>query len=62
MEVLTMYKLSNRMIAFSGDNCNTNFGGVARKGTKNDFMILNNNLKTNICEMIYAAHILYNAM
>jgi hypothetical protein len=62
MEVLTKYKSSNKIIAFSGDNCNTNFGVDARKGTKNVFTILNNNLKTNICGMYYAAHILHNTM
>lgn len=38
----------NKIIAFSGDNCNNNSGGVLRKGTKNVFSILNNNLKTNV--------------
>jgi hypothetical protein len=33
MDVLDKYKLSNKIVAFCGDNCNTNFGGAARKGT-----------------------------
>jgi hypothetical protein len=32
-DVLDKYKLSNKIIAFCGDNCITNFGGAARKGT-----------------------------
>jgi hypothetical protein len=37
MDVLDKYKLSNKIIAFSGDKYNTNFGGAARKGTNNLF-------------------------
>jgi hypothetical protein len=33
MNVLQKYKLSDKVIAFWGDNCNTNFGGAARRGT-----------------------------
>lgn len=62
MEVLRKHKLSHKIIAFTGDNCNTNFGDAARRGTKNVFTILNNNLKTNISEIACAAHILHNAM
>lgn len=62
MEILTKHKLAHKIIAFTGDNCNTNFGGAARRGTKNVFTILNNNLKTNICGIGCAAHILHNAM
>jgi hypothetical protein len=42
MDVLEKYKLSNKINAFCGDNCNTNFGGAARKGTNNVFAKLNN--------------------
>ncbi|KAL4131790.1 hypothetical protein QTP88_009047 [Uroleucon formosanum] len=62
MEILTRHKLSHKIIAFTGDNCNTNFGGAARRRTKNVFTILNNNLKTNISGIGSAAHILHNAM
>ncbi|KAL4098108.1 hypothetical protein QTP88_022777 [Uroleucon formosanum] len=62
MEILTKHKLSHKIIAFTGDNCNTNFGGAARRGTKNVFTILNNNFKTNISGIGRAAHILHNAM
>lgn len=62
IESLKKHKLSDKIIAFSGDNCNTNFGGVLRKGSNNDFSILNNNLKTNIFGVGCAAHILHNAM
>ncbi|XP_060835436.1 uncharacterized protein LOC132929545 [Rhopalosiphum padi] len=62
IESLKKHKLSDKIVAFSGDNCNTNFGGVLRKGSNNVFSILNNNLKTNIFGVGCAAHILHNAM
>lgn len=62
LEILTKHKLSQKIIAFSGDNCNTNFGGAARRGIKNVFTILNNDLKTNISGIGCEAHILHNAM
>jgi hypothetical protein len=37
IEILNNYKLSDKIFAFSGDNCNTNFGGSNKKGTKNVF-------------------------
>jgi len=54
--------LSDKIVAFSCDNYNTNFGGVERKGIKNIYAILNENLKTNISGIGCAAHILHNAM
>ncbi|VVC39435.1 Hypothetical protein CINCED_3A009050 [Cinara cedri] len=33
IEALIKHKLSHKIVAFTGDNCNTNFGGAARKGT-----------------------------
>jgi len=62
MDILTKHKLSHKIIAFTGDNCNTNFGGAARRGTKNVFPFLNNDLKTNISGIGCAAHNLHNAM
>lgn len=62
MDVLKKYNLSDKIVAFSGDNCNTNFGGVERKGIKNGYAIINENLKTNISGIGCAAHILHNAM
>jgi len=62
LEILTKHKLSHEIMAFTGDDCNTSFGGSARKGTKNVFTILNNNLKTSICQIGCADHIPHNAM
>jgi len=62
IEILTKHTLSLKTIAFFVENCNANFGDAARKGTKNVFTILNNNLKFNICGIGCAAHILHNDM
>jgi hypothetical protein len=63
MDVLDKYKLSNKITAFCGDNCNTNFRGAARKGTNNVFAKLTtSNLKMNICGIGCAAHILHKAL
>jgi hypothetical protein len=37
IETLENISLLSKCIAFSGDNCNTNFGGVDRRGTNNVF-------------------------
>ncbi|CAI6349856.1 unnamed protein product [Macrosiphum euphorbiae] len=62
IESLKKHKLTDKIIAFSSDNCNTNFGGILRKGSNNVFSILNKNLKTNIFGVGCAAHILHNSM
>jgi hypothetical protein len=63
MNVLHKYKLSDKIIAFCGNNCNTNFGGSARRGTDNVFANINtSNLKMNIHGVGCAAHIFHNAL
>jgi hypothetical protein len=69
MDVLDKYKLSNKIIAFCGDNCNTNFRGAARKGTNNVFAkLMTSNLKMNIrgidvlptfCTMLFKQVLIY---
>jgi hypothetical protein len=34
MSVLHTYRITNKMIAFCGDKCNTDFGGAARERRK----------------------------
>jgi hypothetical protein len=49
MKVLHKYKLSNKIIVFCEDNCNTNFGGTGRRITNNVFAELKTSyLKMNI--------------
>lgn len=45
---LKMHMLLDKIIAFYGNNCNTNFEGILKKQPKMFFLILNNYLKTNI--------------
>lgn len=51
----------SKCIAFSGDNCNTNFGGKQRLGTNNVFTKLKSQLQNNIVGVGCSAHIINNA-
>jgi hypothetical protein len=63
LNVLHKYKLSDKIIASCGENCNINFGEDARRGTNNVFAgIKTSNLKTKIQGTRCAAHVLYNAL
>jgi hypothetical protein len=63
MNVLHKYKLSDKVIAFCGDNRNTNFGGAARRGKCSVFAKLKTSyLKMNIHGIGCAARILHNAL
>jgi hypothetical protein len=63
MDVLDKHKVSNKIIAFCGDNCITDFRGAARKGKNNVFAKLTtSDLKMNIRGIGCAAHILHNAL
>jgi hypothetical protein len=54
MDVLDKYKLSNKIIGFCGENCNTNFGGAARKETNNVFFKLTTSDLQHLC--VYKPH------
>lgn len=54
--------LLSKCVAFSGDNCNTNFGGNSRAGTNNVFYKLKAQLNPNIVGIGCTAHILHNAV
>jgi hypothetical protein len=60
--VLAKYKITEKVIAFCGDNCNTNFGSFTRKGKNNVFYKLNNNVKMNILGVGCAAYLIHNAL
>lgn len=59
---LEKYKFSSKCIAFSGDNTNTNFGGINRKTGKNIFSNLKVSLERNIVAIGCPAHILHNCV
>jgi hypothetical protein len=35
MDVMEKFHLTDKIVSFYGNNCNTNFGGPGRKGTNN---------------------------
>lgn len=51
---------TEKMVAFSADNTNSNFGGRDRRGTNNVFCKLNENLSKNLEGIGCPAHILHN--
>lgn len=52
----------NKCVAFCGDNTNTNFGGLERKGKMNVFTKLKAALQKNIEGIGCPAHVLHNCM
>lgn len=56
-----VWKVDEKVIAFSADNCPTNFGGVARRGTNNVFARLKGELGRDIVGIGCVAHIIHNA-
>jgi hypothetical protein len=63
INVLHKYKLSDKVIAFCGQNCHTNFGGAATRGGNNIFAKLKTtNLKLKIQVIGCVAHMLHNAL
>lgn len=59
---LKKFNILSKCIAFSGDNCNTNFGGRQRSGTNNVFTKLKSQLQSNIIGVGCSAHIINNAV
>lgn len=55
------WKLENKLIAFSADNCPTNFDGITRRGENNVFSRLKQVLGHGIVGIGCAAHIIHNA-
>lgn len=62
IETLKKNKLEDKLAAYCADNANTNFGGVSRKGIKNVYHKLNENLNQNIIGIGCAAHIIHNTI
>lgn len=59
---LRRHDLLSKCIAFSGDNCNTNFGGIERHGTNNVFHKLKENLNPNLVGVGCSGHVINNAV
>lgn len=61
IKTLKKWNLVDKCIAFSADNCNTNFGGVRRAGTENVYSLLNREMQKNLIGIGCPVHIIHNA-
>jgi len=61
-KVLSHWDVLKKVIAFSADNTNINFGGVNRRGKSNVFFKLKESINTNLIGIGCAAHILNNSI
>lgn len=59
---LRQHDLLSKCIAFAGDNCNTNFGGIERHGINNVFHKLKQSLNPNIVGVGCSSHVINNAV
>lgn len=59
---LRKHDLLSKCVAFGGDNCNTNFGGIERQGVNNVFYKLKQNLNPNLVGVGCSAHVINNAI
>lgn len=55
------WKIEDKICGFAADNCNTNFGGVNRKGENNVFFRLKRELGRDIVGIGCASHIIHNS-
>ena len=60
--ILHEWGIGSKVIAFSADNTNCNFGGVARNGKNNVFYKLKEIFNKDLIRVGCAAHILNNAV
>ena len=52
--VLNEKHILSKCVAFCGDNCNTNFGGIKRKGCNNVFSKLKSTVSSNLIGVGYS--------
>ncbi|KAL4147793.1 hypothetical protein QTP88_002142 [Uroleucon formosanum] len=62
IKVLNNFNLTEKIISYSADNTNTNFGGLQRKGKNNVFIKLKETLNREILGMGCYAHIIHNSI
>lgn len=55
------WNIKDKICAFAADNCNTNFGGINRKGEHNVFYRLKQELGRDIVGVGCASHVIHNA-
>ena len=61
-KLVTDLDIKYKVTVFLGDNCNTNFGGLQRKGTTNVFALLKKRLNPGLIGIGCPVHILHNAV
>jgi len=61
IKTLKKWNLMEKCIAFSADNCNTNFGGMHRAGTENVYSLLNREMQKDLIGIGCPAYIIHNA-
>jgi len=62
VSVLEQNGLKEKLAGFCADNCNTNFGGLKRRGQNNVFFKLKENIGRNLIGVGCAAHIVHNCI
>ncbi|KAK8785204.1 hypothetical protein V5799_008430 [Amblyomma americanum] len=62
MDALEANQVTSKLVAFSADNANCNFGGAARNGKNNVFSRLQDSVDHKILGIGCAAHIVHNTV
>ena len=62
LSVLDQTKLKDKLIRFCADNCNTNFGGIKKRGQNNVFYKVKYNVKRDLVGIGCTIHIVHNCL
>ena len=62
LSILDQTKIKNKLIGFCADNCNTNLGGVNRRGHNNVFYKVKDNIKRDLVGIGCTIHIVHNCL
>jgi hypothetical protein len=62
MQYVKKYKLEEKLVCYTADNTNSNFGGVKRKGEENVFRKFQSDLDRPILGIGCSAHIVHNSV
>ena len=62
VSVLEQKELKEKVVGFCADNCNTNFGGVKRRGQNNVFFKVKEKIERDRTGIGCAAHIVHNCL
>jgi hypothetical protein len=62
LQCVKKYKLEEKLVCYTADNTNSNFGGVKRKGNENVFRKVQSDLYRPILGIGCSAHIVHNSV